>query len=83
MLVLSRKPGERIHIGSDVVVTVLDVSGKLVRIGIDAPDKITILRAEVKKQIEDENKLAAIKARYMNRLRDFGTMIRNKKRTDL
>ena len=79
MLVLSRKPGELIHIGSDIVVTVLEVSGKFVRIGIDAPKNVSVLRAEVKKQIEQENKLAAAKSNYIKRLRELGAIIRSKK----
>jgi carbon storage regulator len=47
MLVLSRKPMERIHIGDSVVVTVLEVRGNKARIGIDAPDNIHVLRSEL------------------------------------
>ena len=80
MLVLSRKPGERIHIGKDVVVTVLEVSGKLVRIGISAPDHINILRSEVKEQIEKENKDAAVKHEYMDRIKEIGSMLNLKRK---
>jgi carbon storage regulator len=47
MLVLSRKPMERIHIGDNVVVTVLEVRGNKARIGIDAPKHIHVLRSEL------------------------------------
>lgn len=47
MLVLSRKKGERICVGSDVIVTVLKVSGHTVKIGVQAPDGVQILRAEL------------------------------------
>ena len=47
MLVLSRKPGEKICLGSDIVVTVLEIKGRQVRIGIDAPDRVNIVRAEL------------------------------------
>ena len=47
MLVLSRKIGEKIVIGSDVTITVVAVQGNKVRIGIDAPEHITILRGEL------------------------------------
>jgi carbon storage regulator len=47
MLVLSRKVGERIHIGNDVIVTVLSVRGGRVRLGIEAPDGIQIKRQEL------------------------------------
>ena len=48
MLVLSRKSTERIQIGDNVVVTVLEIRGNKVRIGIDAPKEIHVLRSELK-----------------------------------
>ena len=47
MLVLSRKSTESIHIGDSVVVTVLEIRGNKVRIGIDAPKEIHVLRSEL------------------------------------
>lgn len=47
MLVLTRKTGEQIRIGNDIVVTILEVVGNKVRVGIDAPDNISILRGEL------------------------------------
>ena len=47
MLVLTRKAGERIVIDNDIVVEVLEVQGNRVRIGIQAPPGITILRQEL------------------------------------
>lgn len=47
MLVLSRKPGEKICLGSDIIVTVLEIKGRQVRIGIEAPERVSILRAEL------------------------------------
>jgi carbon storage regulator len=46
MLVLSRKIGEKIHIGNDIVLTVVHVANNKVRLGIDAPKSVTILRHE-------------------------------------
>ena len=80
MLVLSRKPGERILIGQDIEVTVLEVSGKLVRIGITAPSNVTILRSEVKEQIENENKVAAVKHEYLDRIKELGSVLSLKKK---
>ena len=51
MLVLSRKSTERIHIGDNVVVTVLEIRGNKVRIGIDAPKEIHVLRSELKEVV--------------------------------
>jgi len=61
MLVLTRKPGERILIGDNIVVTILDSRGDGVRIGIDAPRGITIQREEVLKAVAEAN-LAATEA---------------------
>ena len=47
MLILTRRPGETIYIGDEVTVTVLGVKGNQVRIGINAPDKVNILREEL------------------------------------
>lgn len=47
MLVLSRKPGEKIYIGSGITITVIEVKGNKSRLGIDAPDDVPIVRAEL------------------------------------
>ena len=59
MLVLSRRPGESVVIGDDVTVTVLEVRGDVVRIGIDAPRSVKVHRAELLEQLESSNKGAA------------------------
>ncbi len=57
MLVLSRKLGERIHIGG-VVLTVLKVHGGQVRLGLDAPSDVRILRGELRAQTQHEKPVA-------------------------
>ena len=47
MLFLARKPGEKVVIGDDITVTVVEVIGNKVQVGIDAPDQVRILRAEL------------------------------------
>lgn len=47
MLVLSRKRSERILIGSDIRITIVRIEGSHVRVGIEAPDNLMILRAEL------------------------------------
>ena len=47
MLVLSRKPGEKVVVGNGITVTVVEVHGNRVRLAFDAPDQIRILRAEL------------------------------------
>jgi carbon storage regulator len=62
MLVLTRKKGERVMIGDDIVVTVIDVRGDGVRIGFDAPRGISIQRAEVVAAVQAANTGAAASA---------------------
>ena len=47
MLILSRKQGEQIQVGEDVVLTVLEVAGSRVRLGLDAPEDRSIMRTEL------------------------------------
>ncbi|QUX92064.1 carbon storage regulator [Marinomonas sp. A3A] len=54
MLVITRHPGETINIGDDTEVTVLGVQGTQVRIGIKAPQKISVHREEIYKRIQAE-----------------------------
>jgi carbon storage regulator len=63
MLVLSRKISESLLIGSDVRVTVLKVERNHVRIGIEAPGEVTILRAELVEERNDGRVLAADRGR--------------------
>jgi carbon storage regulator len=62
MLVLTRKKGERVMIGDDIVVTVIDVRGDGVRIGFDAPRGVSIQRAEVVTAVTEANTGAAASA---------------------
>lgn len=50
MLVLSRKPGEKLLIGDDVVITVVRIGPNQVRLGIDAPSHLNILREELESE---------------------------------
>jgi carbon storage regulator len=59
MLVLTRRPNQSIVIGRDVVITVLEVRGDQVRIGIKAPREVTVHREEVYAEIRRENQRAA------------------------
>lgn len=54
MLVLTRKPNERVLVGSDIEVTVLAVAGNQVRLGIQAPNDVPVHREEVALRIEQE-----------------------------
>ncbi len=52
MLVLSRKVGERILIGEDISVTVVRIAGGAVRIGVEAPPELAVIRQELKDQMD-------------------------------
>jgi carbon storage regulator len=56
MLVLSRRVGESIVVGDDVTVTVLEVRGDVVRVGIDAPRSVRVHRAELLQDVESTNR---------------------------
>jgi len=62
MLVLTRKIGESIKINEDVKITVIDVKGKNIRLGIEAPKETKIYREEVFLRIKQENRSAATSA---------------------
>lgn len=70
MLVLTRRSGESIVIGTDVVVTVLEVRGDQVRIGIDAPRSVQVHREEVFNQVVAENRAAVASAPKSQKLLD-------------
>ncbi len=59
MLVLTRRPGESIVVGHNVVITVIEIKGGQVRIGIDAPREVQVHREEVYEQVRQEN-IAAV-----------------------
>jgi carbon storage regulator len=59
VLVLTRRPGESVMIGDDVVVTVLDVRGDVVRLGIKAPRSVQVHREEVYEELQKVNREAA------------------------
>ena len=54
MLVLSRKVGERVWIGEDIAVTIVKITGGGVRIGIEAPAEMPVVREELKLRMEQQ-----------------------------
>ncbi len=67
MLLLTRRDGESIRIGDDIMVTVLNVNGNQVKIGIDAPRDVEIMREELYYQEPDENAARESRPRYQLR----------------
>lgn len=59
MLVLSRRPGEALVIGDGIRVVILSVEGERVRVGIEAPREVPVLRAELAEAVSEENTRAA------------------------
>ena len=59
MLILSRKIDQKIRIGYDIVITLIDVKGDQVKIGVEAPSNVKVYRQEVFEAIQSENKAAA------------------------
>ncbi len=51
MLILTRRPGEKIRIGDDIEITISKVDGRQVRVGIEAPRKVFVHREEIYRQV--------------------------------
>ena len=59
MLVITRKAGDRVQIGDDITVTLLEITGSSVRLGIDAPAEVAVYRHEILEAVKEENRAAA------------------------
>lgn len=59
MLILSRKVNEKIMIGEDISVTIIEIRGDQVKIGVEAPKSVKVFRQEVYEAIQNENRAAA------------------------
>lgn len=78
MLVLTRRPGDSITIGDDIVVTVLEVSGTHVRVGITAPRHVRILREEIYQAMRTENRAAARGVHHSRLLDEVARRLRHR-----
>lgn len=58
MLVLTRKKGQAVNVGDDIRIVVLEVAGDSVRLGIEAPPRVAVYRAEIYRAIQEENQAA-------------------------
>ena len=73
MLILSRKTGESIKIGDNITLEVISVAGSTVKIGIEAPKEVGILRKELYDMIKEENiSASAINIADLSGLNDLG-----------
>ncbi len=59
MLILTRKIGEGIILGDDIRISIMEIRGKQIRIGIEAPQNVVVLREEIYQRIQEENLRAA------------------------
>jgi len=59
MLILSRRPGESLHLGDHITITVLSIKGQRIKLGIDVPDGMPVYRDEIYEKIQEQNKQAA------------------------
>lgn len=59
MLVLTRKSGEAIKLGDDITITVVEIKGNQVRLGIEAPAQVRVYRKELYEKIKSENIVSA------------------------
>jgi carbon storage regulator len=59
VLILTRRPGERVVIDEDILIEVMAVSGHTVRLGISAPEGVSIYREEIWLAVKEENRAAA------------------------
>ncbi len=66
MLILSRKIDEKIKIGDNITITLIDVHGDQVKIGVEAPKNVKVFRQEVFDAIQSENKAAAVENKAAN-----------------
>lgn len=59
MLIITRRAGQRIMIGDDIVINVMELAGSNVRLGVEAPKNLPIYREEIWEAVKQENEAAA------------------------
>jgi carbon storage regulator len=59
MLIVTRRPSEKIMVGDDIVVHIIEIVGNSVRVGIEAPRSVPVYREEIWHAVRDENRAAA------------------------
>ncbi len=76
MLILTRKRGEGIAIGNEIRISILEIHGKSIRVGIQAPKHIAVHREEIYLKVQEQNRKAAIESRNV----DFSSLAKSLKR---
>jgi carbon storage regulator len=80
MLVLTRRTGEKLVIGNEVILEVVSISGDGVRLGISAPREMLVHRFEVFEEIQKANRAAAAFAAGEETLQNLATRLRKRKK---
>lgn len=79
MLILTRRVGETIVIGDDVIVTVLGIKGNQVRIGINAPKDVSVHREEIYQRIQQEKNTTPVSANKPEEVTPVVTTVKKKR----
>lgn len=58
MLILTRRPGEAVYLGDDIKITVLNIQGKQIKLGLEVPQDMTVYREEVYLRVKEQNRQA-------------------------
>ena len=76
MLVLTRKVGEKVLIGDDIVISVVEIGRGSIRIGVEAPQQLSILRYEVYERIREENLTASRAAASVGNIQQVAALFK-------
>ena len=71
MLILTRKTNEKIKIGNEITLSIIEIRGEQVKIGVEAPKEVKVFRQEVFNAIQNENRAAAVSPDSIGSLSDF------------
>ncbi|PKN41101.1 MAG: carbon storage regulator [Deltaproteobacteria bacterium HGW-Deltaproteobacteria-18] len=55
MLILSRRPGESVHVGDDIKITILSIKGQQIKLGLEVPEHMTVYREEIYLRVQTQN----------------------------
>jgi carbon storage regulator len=71
MLILTRKTNEKIKIGNEITLSIIEIRGEQVKIGVEAPKEVKVFRQEVFNAIQNENRAAAVSPDSIGSLSDL------------
>ncbi|MBO4728678.1 MAG: carbon storage regulator CsrA, partial [Spirochaetaceae bacterium] len=74
MLILTRKTNEKIRIGNDITITIIEVRGDQVKVGVEAPKDVKVFRQEVFNAIQNENRAAVVNTANLDALSQFSSI---------